>query len=208
MSRFMLTVVLVTGLSAWALLAAAAPKPHSNNKPKKVAASVNGTLSDPTSGACTTQGTSYAATCPGTTPDCTCATFSGNATGGFGKGTATGAFTLDNGDKTPENQCIPFIGSLTITNSKDSSTTTMDIDGALCDATVPTGQKIIGGGFDFDPATSGFTGSGSIAGTVDTNKMAELKLVGAIAPISGASPSATASASASPSASPSATATM
>ncbi|HLX38703.1 MAG TPA: hypothetical protein VKR29_12915, partial [Candidatus Binataceae bacterium] len=187
----MLIVVLVTGLSASAMFAAAAAKPQT--KPKKVAGTVTGTLSAPVSGACTTGGTSYAATCPGTSPDCTCVTLSdGVATGGFGRGQVTGVFTLDNGDETPEDNCIPFIGSLALTSSRDSTTTTLDVNGALCKATVPTGEQIIGGGFDFDPSTSGFTGTGSIAGTVNTSNAVRMELVGATAPIPAASPSASA----------------
>jgi hypothetical protein len=191
MSRLMFTIVLVAGLSASAMLATAASKPLT--KPKKVSASVNATLSTAVPGACTT-GTTYAGTCPGASGTCTCITVNGNATGGFGKGPVSGALTLDNFDATPETGCTPFFGSLALTNSRESSVTTMDVTGALCNAILPAGTKTIGAGFDFDPATTGLSGTGSVSGSVDTSGTAKLKLVGAIAP-STASPTPTAAAS-------------
>lgn len=179
MSKFMATVILTAALSASALLATAASKPLT--KPKRLAASVNVTFASPVALACTT-GTQYAANCPGSSGACTCIDVTGTATGGFGRASVTGAITLDNFDATPENGCVPIFGSFTLTNTAASSTTTMDINGALCDATLPVGTKTLGGGFDFDPATVGLSGTGSISGTIDSNGHAALRLVGAIAP--------------------------
>ncbi len=203
MSRLMLAIVLVAGLSASAMLAAAASKPLT--KPKKVSASVNASFSTAAPGACTT-GTTYAGTCPGSSGACTCVTITGTATGGFGKGPVSGALTLDAFDATPESGCTPIFGSLALTNSKDNSVTTMDVTGALCTAILPAGSKTLGAGFDFDPVTVGLSGTGSISGTVDSTGTAKLKLVGAIAPAS-ASPTPTASPTTSEVATPTATPT-
>ena len=189
MSRLMLTIVLVAGLSAYALLATAASKPIT--KPKKVVGSIKASVSAPAPSACTT-GTSFAATCPGTTAACTCLTLSGDATGALGKGPVTGALTLDNSDVSPENRCTPFFGSFAMTNTRDSSVTTLDVTGALCNSTPPGGTETVGGGFDFDPATEGLDGTGSLAGTIDSSGAAKLKLVGVIAPAAPSSPTATA----------------
>jgi hypothetical protein len=177
MSKFMATVILTAALSASALLAAAASKPLT--KPKRVAASVNATFASPVPLACTT-GTQYAANCPGSSGACTCIDVTGTATGGFGRASVTGAITLDNFDATPENGCVPIFGSLTLTAA--ASVTTMDINGSLCKATLPAGMKTLGGGFDFDPATVGLSGTGSISGTIDSSGRAALRVVGAIAP--------------------------
>ena len=185
MSKLMVTVVLIAAVSASALLATAAPKPLS--KPKRVAASVTAAFSSPVPLACTA-GTSYAANCPGSSGACTCVTISGNTTGAFGRGPVSGAMTLDNFDATPENGCVPIFGSLALTNSVAKTTTTLDLNGALCDATIPAGTKTLGGGFDFDPATTGTSGTGSISGSIDGNGNAKLRLIGAVAP----APSATA----------------
>jgi hypothetical protein len=201
MSRLMLTVVLVATLSASALLAGAASKPLT--KPKRVAASINATVGTATAGACST-GTSYAATCPGSSGACTCITITGNATGGLGKGPVSGSLTLDGFDATPESGCTPFFGSLALTDTRSTSVTTMDVNGALCNAILPSGDKTIGGGFDFDPATADLIGTGSIVGSVDSSGAAKLKLVGAIAP--GASPAPTVAPSVVPTETPTATA--
>jgi hypothetical protein len=68
--------------------------------------------------------------------------------------------------------------------------------------------QTVGGGFDFDPATAGLIGTGSIAGT-DAGGTAKLKLVGVVAPMATptASPTASASASATASSTPHATPT-
>ena len=199
MSKFMATVIVTAALSASALLATAASRPLA--KPKRVAASINATFASPVPFACTT-GTQYAANCPGSSGACTCIDVTGTATGGFGRGSVTGALTLDNFDATPENGCTPIFGSLAL--GPDSrgirfiSTITMDINGSLCNATLPAGTKTLGGGFDVDPVTVGMRGTGSISGTVDSNGNAKLRLVGAIAP----APTATATST------PSATPTM
>jgi len=152
-----------------------------------VAASINATVGAATAEACTT-GTSYAATCPGSSGACTCVAITGTATGGLGKGPVSGALTLDNFDATPEGGCTPFFGSLALTDTRNNSVTTMDVNGALCNATLPNGNKTIGGGFDFDPATTELSGTGSIAGSIDSSGTAKLKLVGAIAPVASATP--------------------
>jgi hypothetical protein len=164
---------------------------------------VKATFAAATTGACAAGvGTDYASTCSGASTTCSCVTFTGTATGGFGAGVVAGALTLDTPDTTPEGGCTPFFGSIAITPTRTTTAaTTMDINGALCNATLPNTDKTIGGGFDLDPATVDFSGTGSIAGTVTAAGAAKLTLIGATAPIVP-SPSATASASASPSASP------
>src|SRR5580658_937648 len=162
MSRLLLPVVLIAALSASAALAAAS-KPIT--KPKTVAASIIGNVAAPIPLACT-GGTAYAATCPGSSGACTCVTLTGTASGGFGNGPVSGAFTLDAFDATPENGCEPLFGSLVISNSKAHSKTTLDVTGALCNATIPSGNGTVGGGFNLDPATTDLTGTGSIVGTV------------------------------------------
>src|ERR1700693_4750589 len=184
-SKFIATVILTTALSASALLATAASKPLT--KPKRVAASVTATFSSPVPLACT-MGTSYAANCPGSSGACTCIDVGGTATGGFGRASVIGAITLDNFDATPENGCVPLFGSLALTAA--ASVTTMDINGSLCNATIPAGTKTLGGGFDFDPATVGLSGTGSISGTIDSSGTRKVRLIGAVAP--APTPSATA----------------
>ena len=179
MARLISILIVVAGLGASVMLAAAASKPLT--KPKKVAASISATFAAPIPLPCTT-GTRYAATCPESSGACSCIKVRGSATGGFGKATVAGAITLDNFDTTPENGCTPIYGSLTLIGT--SSTTTMDINGSLCNATLPAGTKTIGGGFDFDPDTLGLIGTGSISGSIAGNGSATLKLVGAIAPAS------------------------
>jgi hypothetical protein len=178
MSRLIFSVVLVATLGASAPLAAAS-KPLA--KPRSVAASIVGNVAAPVALACTS-GTLYASTCPGSSGACTCVTLTGTASGGLGKGPVTGAITLDNFDATPESGCAPFFGSLVITNTKTKSNTTLDVTGALCNATLPNGNGTVGGGFDFDPATTGFTGTGSIAGSISVLGAVKLKLAGAMAP--------------------------
>ncbi len=201
MSRFMLAFLLVASLGASALIATAASKPLT--KPKKVAASVKGTVGAPTAGACTL-GTAFAATCPGTVQACTCVALTGEATGALGKGPIAGFLTLDNSDVSPDNGCTPFFGSIAITNDKDSNVDTLDVTGALCNSTPAGGTQTVGGGFDFDPSTEGLDGTGSVSGTIDNTGTAKLKLVGVIAPATG-SPTPSASPSASPSESATAT---
>jgi hypothetical protein len=96
----------------------------------------------------------------------------------------TGALTLDGFDASPEGGCTPFYGSLAVTNTKDGSINTLDITGALCNSTPAGGTQTIGGGFDFDAATVGLTGTGSLAGTIPANGTAKLELSGVIAPAS------------------------
>ena len=187
MSRFMLAFVLVASLSASALIATAAPKPIS--KPKKVAAAIKATATAPTAGACT-GGTSFAATCPGTVQACTCISLTGDATGALGKGSVTGFLTLDNSDVSPEDGCTPFFGSIAISDSKSGDVDTLDVTGALCNSTPAGGTQTVGGGFDFDPATAGLDGTGSVSGTIDNTGTAKLKLIGVIAPAASPSPSA------------------
>jgi hypothetical protein len=179
MSRLMLSILLMATLGAPAPLAAAS-KPLT--KPKSVAASIVGNVTAPVALACTS-GTLYASTCPGSSGACTCVTLTGTASGGFGKGPVSGAITVDNFDATPESGCAPVFGSLAITNAKTKSKTTLDVTGALCNSTIPNGNATVGGGFDFDPATTGFTGTGSVAGTVTVLGAVNLKLAGAMAPV-------------------------
>ena len=181
MSRFGLVGLLTLILSALALPASSASK--ALTKPKKIGASIIATANAPVPLPCTT-GTSYAATCPETSAACTCITLSGNAIGGLGKGPFKGAFTLDGFDATPEGGCTPFFGSVTITNSKDGAVNILDVTGALCSSTSPGGAQTIGGGFDFDPATSALNGTGSVSGTIDSGGVAKVKLGGTIAPAS------------------------
>jgi hypothetical protein len=188
MSRFMLAVILVVGLSEGTMLASAASRPAT--RPRKVAASIIATFSAPAALPCT-NGTSYAATCPGSSGACSCITITGSATGGLGKGLVAGALTLDGLDATPETGCTPFFGSLAVTNSRDTSVNTIDVTGALCDSTPSGGVKTLGGGFDFDPATVTLDGTGSISGTVGSGGNARLKLVGVLAPAPIPSPTAT-----------------
>ena len=187
MSRLMLFVFLMALMATLGASApvAAASKPLT--KPKRVAASIVGNVTAPVPLACTS-GTIYASTCPGSSGACTCVTLAGTASGGFGKGPVAGAFTVDNFDATPESGCAPVFGSLVITNTKTKSTTTLDVTGALCNSTIPNGNGTVGGGFDLDPATTGFTATGSVAGTVTVLGAVNLKLAGAIAP--AVSPSA------------------
>ena len=92
-----------------------------------------------------------------------------------------GAITLDGFDATPEGGCTPFFGSLALTATKPAAVMILDINGSLCNATAPNTSKTIGGGFDFDPLTIDFTGTGSLAGTI-SGTTAKLKLTGAVAP--------------------------
>ena len=149
-------------------------------KPKRVAATIIATISGPVPLPCTT-GTAYASTCPGSSGACTCITLSGTATGGFGKASVTGAITLDAFDATLEGGCTPVFGSLALTAAKTDAVITLDINGSLCNATAPDSAKTLGGGFDFDPATADFIGTGTVAGSV-TGSTAKLKLSGAISP--------------------------
>jgi hypothetical protein len=181
MSRFALIAVLMASLGAPAWLASAAAKPLT--KPKKIGAAIKATFSAPIPLPCKT-GTSYAANCPGSSGACSCVTLSGSAAGGLGKGPVTGALTLDGFDASPEGGCTPFYGSLAVTNTKDGSINTLDITGALCNSTPAGGTQTIGGGFDFDAATVGLTGTGSLAGTIPANGTAKLELSGVIAPAS------------------------
>jgi len=176
-----LTVVALVG--AWTMVAGAAANPA---KPKRVTASIIATVTGPVPLACTT-GTAYASTCPGSSGACTCLTLTGTAIGGFGKATVAGALTLDGFDATIEGGCTPFFGSLALTATKTAAVTTLDINGSLCNATAPNTSKTIGGGFDFDPLTADFTGTGSIAGSI-SGTTAKLKLTGALAPTQGGAP--------------------
>ena len=189
MSKFMTVVLMVSMLSASALMTSAA----SLAGPKRVAASVVAAFMGPEPLACTS-GTAYAATCPESSGACTCIEFTGNATGGFGRGPVSGAITLDNFDATPESGCAPIFGSIAITNSRNSSIATLDINGTLCNATIPGGTRILEAGFDLDPAVVGLSGTGSISGTIDNTGRARLRLTGAIAPAATATVSATPSA--------------
>jgi hypothetical protein len=180
MSKSALSLTVVAVLSAWAVVAGAA---STAAKPKRVAASIIATVTGPVPLPCTT-GAPYAATCPGSSGACTCLTLIGTATGGFGKASVSGAMTLDGFDATVEGGCTPFFGSLALTVTKPAAVTTLDINGSLCNPTVPNTSKTIGGGFDFDPLTTDFTGTGSISGTV-SGTSAKLKLTGAMAPTQG-----------------------
>jgi hypothetical protein len=179
-----LALTVAAMVAASALVAAAASKPLA--KPKRVAASINATVTGPAPLPCTT-GASYAATCPGSSGACTCLTLAGTATGGFGKATVAGALTLDGLDATPEGGCTPFFGSLALTATKPAAVMILDINGSLCNATAPNTSKTIGGGFDFDPLTIDFIGTGSLAGTI-SGTTARLKLIGAAAPVATPTP--------------------
>ncbi|HVN29626.1 MAG TPA: hypothetical protein VMT64_14105 [Candidatus Binataceae bacterium] len=200
MSRLTLTIVLVAIISGGALLVDAAAAKQA--KPKRASASLKLTLASPSPGACPTPGvTTYETTCPDT-DTCSCVTFTGSSTGGFGKGNVAGEFTLDNTNTTPEGNCTPFFGSLVLTETKTAAVTTLDVNGGLCKATTPETGQTLGGGFDFDPASTASTGSGSITGTVDSAGSAKLKLVGAIAPVAAASPTETPAPTAAPTTAP------
>jgi hypothetical protein len=151
-------------------------------------ATIMGTASAPTPGACTE---GYADQCP--TSSCTCVQIPGATVGVVagqiniaGKGSANVFLTLDNGATTPSatGDCTPFFGvaELTTTRGGKASSETLNLNGVSCSPLTTANNPILGG-FGISttpPPVHGGKGYGKVAGYLDPEGNVSLTLHGPI----------------------------